>query len=424
MRWHTSSWRFATVACVVLQSLALQCCFAEKVLVLLSHDGMRASHSELLADLGKAGVELETRLITDSKLQIMSWSRWLYDGVVILSKGSPGFGGAVDAAQLVDFVDAGGSLFVATDERPSDSLRHVAAQLGADYVQQASAVEDHVGHDAAHGETHLLTRALYPSAVMTGAPKDPILYKGGAFTTSKDSALVYRVVSPEPTATVTSLGSILSGLDAALVVAMQSRTNARFCAVASVDALSDAFFDAKVQHAASGLEGGTGNRVLATALLRWTLKLQGVLKHEAPQHHRVGQQAPPAHSTYTVNDSITLEVRVLERQGSSWVPHQSDSLVAQYVMLDPFVRQPMAHEGDGRYSLTIRAPDVYGVFKWVVDYKRPGYTFLHFEEVMPLRPLRHDQYPRFLVQAYPYYFTLMSVSVAFFVTIAATLFSK
>jgi oligosaccharyltransferase complex subunit beta len=93
-------------------------------------------------------------------------------------------------------------------------------------------------------------------------------------------------------------------------------------------------------------------------------------------------------------------------------------------MLDPFVRQPMAHEGDGRYSLTIRAPDVYGVFKWVVDYKRPGYTFLHFEEVMPLRPLRHDQYPRFLVQAYPYYFTLMSVSVAFFVTIAATLFSK
>ena len=130
------------------------------------------------------------------------------------------------------------------------------------------------------------------------------------------------------------------------------------------------------------------------------------------------------HSTYTVNDNITVEVQVLERSGSDWVPHVSNSLVAEYTMLDPYVAQPMQHKGGGNYILSFRAPDVYGVFKYVVEYNRPGYSFLKFEELMPLRPLRHDQYPRFILQAYPYYATLLSISVGFFATIAATMYTK
>lgn len=421
----TPSWRSAAaVLRVCVFSCLLQICCCEKVLLLLSDDALAKTHTELVSVLSSGGLHVETRKLTDSTLQLQHWSSWLYDGVVVLSRGSSDLGGALDTSLFVDFVDEGGSLFVATDEKPSDSIREIAAQFGADFAKQGAAVIDHVSHDVKLGASSLLTEAAYPSSVMTGKPGLPVLYKGGALTTSPDSTLAIRALMPSPTAVVSSGDSTLSGFDVSLAVGMQSRTNARFCVVASLDALSDKSFSASVTHAATGKSSETGNRALGQSLLRWTMGLQGVLKHQNVHHHRTGEDLTPMHSTYTVNDNITMEVQVLERWGSDWVPHVSDSLVAQYTMLDPYVRQPMQHTGSGQYELSFRAPDVYGVFKYVVDYKMPGYTFLQFEELMPLRPLRHDQYPRFILQAYPYYATLLSISVGFFATIAATMYTK
>jgi oligosaccharyltransferase complex subunit beta len=33
-------------------------------------------------------------------------------------------------------------------------------------------------------------------------------------------------------------------------------------------------------------------------------------------------------------------------------------------MLDPYIRQPMTHDGKGKFSLKFKVPDVYGVFKY------------------------------------------------------------
>ena len=45
-------------------------------------------------------------------------------------------------------------------------------------------------------------------------------------------------------------------------------------------------------------------------------------------------------------------------------------------MLDPHVRAPLTHDGAGRFSATLQVPDVYGVFKWVLDYRRLGYSYV------------------------------------------------
>lgn len=410
--------RFSVLSCLI------DVCFGENILLLLSDNALETSHSELISALSSEGLNVESRKLTDSTLQLQHWGSWLYDGVVVLSDGSTEFGGALDSSLLVDFVDEGGSLFVASSEKPSDSIRDLAAQLGADYVKQGSPVLDHVLHDLKLGPSSLLTETVYPSPVMTGKPELPILYKGGAFTTSPDSSLAIRALQPAPTAIVSSGDMALTGVDVSLAVAVQSRTNARFCIMASLDALSNDAFNAKVENAATGQKSGTGNKEFARSLMLWTMGLQGVLKHQNIHHHRIGEDLTPMYSTYTVNDNITMQVQVLERQGSEWVPHVSESVVGQYTMLDPYLRQPMQHTGGGNYALNFRAPDVYGVFKYVVDYKVPGYSFLHFEELMPLRPLRHDQYPRFILQAYPYYAALFSISVGFFVMIAATMFTK
>lgn len=50
-------------------------------------------------------------------------------------------------------------------------------------------------------------------------------------------------------------------------------------------------------------------------------------------------------------------------------------LQLEFTMLDPHIRTALLPvQGEpGKYSVTFRAPDRHGVFKFVVDYKRKGY---------------------------------------------------
>lgn len=93
-------------------------------------------------------------------------------------------------------------------------------------------------------------------------------------------------------------------------------------------------------------------------------------------------------------------------------------------MLDPYVRQPMTHDGKGRFSLRFKVPDVYGVFKYAIDYKHLGYSYVTLQQVVPVRPFKHDEYERFLLPAYPYYASVLSTMVAFFLFGFAYLYSK
>ena len=54
-------------------------------------------------------------------------------------------------------------------------------------------------------------------------------------------------------------------------------------------------------------------------------------------------------------------------------------------------------------------PDVYGVFQFKVNHNRLGYTSIKSSVQVSVRPLRHDQYERFIISAYPYYFSAFSM---------------
>lgn len=60
-------------------------------------------------------------------------------------------------------------------------------------------------------------------------------------------------------------------------------------------------------------------------------------------------------------------------------------------------------------------PDVYGVFKYVVKYTRPGYSRIERSITVPVRPFRHNEYERFIPAAYPYYASAFSMMAGFFV---------
>lgn len=89
-------------------------------------------------------------------------------------------------------------------------------------------------------------------------------------------------------------------------------------------------------------------------------------------------------------------------------------------MLDPYIRTtlkqvPTQGESYGRFEANLRLPDVYGVFTFKVNYKRTGLTYILAEDQVSIRPFRHNEYPRFLTAAYPYYASTGSMIVGFIV---------
>lgn len=47
-------------------------------------------------------------------------------------------------------------------------------------------------------------------------------------------------------------------------------------------------------------------------------------------------------------------------------------------------------------------------------YRREGYTVLESDTQVSVRPFRHNEYERFIVPAYPYYISVFTMMVGFF----------
>jgi oligosaccharyltransferase complex subunit beta len=95
-------------------------------------------------------------------------------------------------------------------------------------------------------------------------------------------------------------------------------------------------------------------------------------------------------------------------------------------MLNPYVRTQLKLVSNSKptYTLQFIAPDKHGVFKFVIDYKRLGYSYIDVQQRLPLRPFRHNEFPRYLTQAYPYYVTIIVTFAAFLIFSVVFLFSK
>lgn len=118
--------------------------------------------------------------------------------------------------------------------------------------------------------------------------------------------------------------------------------------------------------------------------------------------------------------SKTFSIDVSSFNGKEWGPHSMDDLQLDVTMLDPHLRVPLlpapTNLGNSTsLSTQFKAPDKHGVFTLRVDYRRPGWSYINEETVVSITPPRHDEYPRFIGGATPYYLGAFSVSIATFI---------
>ncbi|PIC45446.1 hypothetical protein B9Z55_005462 [Caenorhabditis nigoni] len=233
----------------------------------------------------------------------------------------------------------------------------------------------------------------------------------------------------------------IAGSRTLLVGGLQSRNNARIVFSGSTDLFSNAFFSAKTNSVNPAVGGAaSGNAELASAIAKWVMKESGVLRVKSVNHHKKGETMPPAED-YFIAEDVVYTIEIEELKNGKWVPFQGKDVQLEFVRVDPFVRATLKNN-NGRLSAAFKLPDVLGVFKFLVDYRRVGYAHVYdvlqvitesYENIprfyqltrqfnskiffqVSVRPLWHTQYERFIRSAYPYYassFSMMAGLVLF-----------
>lgn len=145
----------------------------------------------------------------------------------------------------------------------------------------------------------------------------------------------------------------------------------------------------------------TGNFDLATKITQWTFQQSKVLRLSNVKHHLVGQTEQQ--DTYTIREFVEYSFDVEQWDGKKWSPFNADDFQLEFQMIDPYVRSTLVNDGKGHHSTQFQVPDVYGIFTFKLTYSRPGYSYLQDRTNVIVRPLRHDQYERFIPIAFPYY---------------------
>lgn len=406
-----------------------------RVLVLLDDLATKSSHSLYFRSLQSRGYDLDFKLADDPKIGLQRYGQYLYDGLILFCPATERFGGSLDQAAILDFVDSGHDLIIAADANASDLIREIATECGVDFDEDPLAVVvDHIGYAVSDTEgDHTLIAAddFIDSSVILGDKKieAPVLFQGIGHSLNPSNNLVLKVLAASPSAYSANPKSKLSnppsltGSAISLVSVVQARNNARVLITGSLSLFSNRLFRSSVQKAGSSTRHEkAGNEQFLTEISKWIFHERGHLKAVNVKHNLVGEADEPA--MYRITDDLEYSVEIYEWSGSSWEPYVSDDVQVQFYMMSPYVMKTLSTDKKGVYSTSFKVPDVYGVFQFKLEYQRLGYTSLSLSKQIPVRPFRHNEYERFIPAAYPYYGAAFSMMAGFFLFTFAHLYNK
>ncbi|KAJ2005746.1 oligosaccharyl transferase glycoprotein complex, beta subunit [Coemansia sp. RSA 2322] len=408
----------------------------DRVLVLVPKVEAAKQYSQLLGSLADRGFDVAVRAATNTSVLLQVDGVRLYDHAIVLSPESKKLGGSLTANDFARFVEDGGNLIAAASSKLSELQRKLASRFGIEYEKRGTTAIDHSSHlrvDNASDHTTVAARmsgTAVPvlSALLARAQTSPVYFKGIAHKYESTNPMMVPVLTGSRTTYSAAFGadtneggspspSSLSGRAVGLVSVFQARNNARVAFSGSVALFSDELLSQK-----SG-----ANKQFVTEMSKWTLQEKAVLRETGHRHYLSSTGEQPEH--YRVSNEIVYEVDLAVYHDNSWHPYSANDVQFEAIMLDPYIRATLNRtehtesKTTATYRGDIKLPDRYGTFTFRVNYKRTGYSNVDVRDTVGIWPLRHDEYPRFLTAAYPYYTGSFVMAVGFLALCASWLWT-
>ncbi|KAJ4459938.1 putative Dolichyl-diphosphooligosaccharide--protein glycosyltransferase 48 kDa subunit [Paratrimastix pyriformis] len=387
-----------TLICAALAS--------ERVLVLHDASSIQSTHSKFFKGLKDHGMTLTFKSIESSEAgEFTEFGEYLYDSVIVFAPEAD----ELPKDQLNQFLDDKHNVLIISSE--SDGVK--------DWLEEINIRVD----ESADSET-----------VVSATPLDiPVIVgpnKIGQVSISGFPLTVSSLSSPE-----TVYYPVLSADGKVYSYALQTRVDGRVMVVSSLQFFSDDSFTET-----------PANAQLAHQLAMWTFGRRGNVR-AVDVEYRVLSNPPPCSevvppmdaflsnrsavnpAVLSVNDfvrfSFRMEERVMKEGKPVWVPFvRPGEAQLEFTMLNPRLRTVLDVDLNGVYSAQFRAPDVYGIYKFGVNYHAPGYNPLNVVQKVSVRPYRHNAFERFIPCAYPYYASAFAAMGAVFLFAATFLLLK
>jgi len=405
-----------------------QCATARKhTLVLVDDLSVTESHSQFFKILTERGYELTFRTPNED-ISFVQFGEFKYDSLIVFAPTTENWNeNKISRNQILEFIDSGaGDVLIAGDSDVNYFVDQLAAKCGVNFGDSGSFVVDHFNYDKSDydGDHSLI---VVESNQDSGSKLSSILYQGNGMTFNPSNRLVFPILTGSSTAYLSSAERIsddpkAAGINLVLVAGLQARNNARVTVSGSLSLFSNKFLSAKVQKIGSDKLVPSNNAKFVDELTKWNFGEQGIIRIKSIEHHRVGETEQ--RSTYTINDELEYIVYIEEFNGKEWVGYSAPDVQLELRMLDPYIRTTLKPDGKGKFSAVFKAPDVYGVFTFNLEYHRVGYSSLSDRTLVTIRPYRHDEYERFISSAYPYYVSAFAMMGGVALFIGIFIFSK
>ncbi|KAJ3436085.1 dolichyl-diphosphooligosaccharide--protein glycosyltransferase 48 kda subunit [Anaeramoeba flamelloides] len=410
---------FCICAFTLLTVLAAKPLLGPKTAVLLGNIDERHKYSQFFDSFTKKGYDLHFLRADDQDITLKKFGEYLYDQAILFVGKSE----EINVVDVLDFIDSGRSVIVATSPDLSDSVRELAIGCGIEFDEQGTSVIDHFNFKNGDKEhTSIIANDFCDIPTVLGdfeQDKKDILFKGIGMEVKKNSPLNYRLLVAPPTSysyfvdeKITEKPFVI-GEGITLVSALQTRGDARVLFSGSIDMFSNDFFN--TEH---------GNTLFCKEIASWAFNEKGFLRFRDFTHHTVNSQVKQ--DSYRIKDDIEFSVIIEEYDlEKGWKPYVANDVQIEYVMLSPYVRQNLVNNPEtGKFSTKLSLPDKHGTFKFRLQYHKRGYRFLEKVEEIPLKPFWHNQYERFIPVAYPYYLSAILMLVGFFIFSIIFLYHK
>ncbi|PWA02040.1 hypothetical protein BB558_001852 [Smittium angustum] len=423
----------------------------DRILIVLPSLNSKKNYSELFKILRDSNYKISLKTNKDKELKLVEFHEKTYDHAIFLCSDCNNvitqsiyfvveYGAFLNKDIIVDFVKAGGNLVFAFDENISAVNRRIATEFGIKFQPKNSVLVDHTNYLQGDSQNNsdrstIIAKNISENKYILSRDqntKTEIYYKGIGHTISRESQLITPILKNSITACSVKVGDnenikeksssdVLEGANLNLISVFQAKNNARVAFLGSTEMISDKFLTLKTS------TNAYGNTNLLTDLIKWTFHERGVLKASEISHHKTGESEEL--SNYQVKDEIEYSVKLSQYVDGKWEAFDADDVQLEVRMIDPYIRTylervDLENSDSSLYKKNFILPDKYGVFKFNINYKRHGLSRLELIKVIPIHPLRHDEFPRFLSQAYPYYTSSILLLVGFLIFTAAGIFSS
>ena len=404
---------------------------SKKTLVLLDDWHSVETNSVFWNQISQMGYELIFKIASDKDIQLTNFGEYIYENIIFFA---PTYVDSkrndINIENLLKFIDEGHDLMIFGSSDSGKFVRNLVNEFGVDFDDYDSQVKDslylHLGEESELNKQLLnlkddeiiISKNVIGINNIFNNPKGYILYKGIAMDLDPQNKYVFPILSGDKNSYRISrtTGEVYSnGGHIKLVNGYQTRNNRRVVVLGSTDVCSDKFYYLSMtEENKSMLE--SPNAIFCQDLLNWNFQRTGVLKFTNVKHNNNQGQTL---DTYRIKDYLEYYIDILEYdyKSDTWKNYEADDIQLSFIMMNPYyINQLKKMYGKPTYYAKFRAPEKHGVFKFIVDYHRTGYSYIFSSTKIPIRPFYHNEFPRFLPCAYPYYlsvFVMLGVFILF-----------